>query len=83
MVRPHPTRKGKPQLVLLDHGLYRQLDDDFRRNYTRLWQAMILCDEGKIEQYCRRLNAGELYTLLAAMLTLRPWDDIVSKDVDK
>eukprot|EP00596_Hydrurales_sp_CCMP1899_P001301 CAMPEP_0119047756 /NCGR_PEP_ID=MMETSP1177-20130426/54810_1 /TAXON_ID=2985 /ORGANISM="Ochromonas sp, Strain CCMP1899" /LENGTH=115 /DNA_ID=CAMNT_0007022715 /DNA_START=1419 /DNA_END=1762 /DNA_ORIENTATION=+ len=27
------------------------------------------------------MNSGPAYTLLAAMLTMRPWDDVVSDDV--
>ena len=39
LVRVHPSKPaGHPQLVLLDHGLYRELDDEFRRNYCRLWR---------------------------------------------
>ncbi len=30
------------QVVVLDHGLYRELDDSLRINYCRLWEAMIL-----------------------------------------
>lgn len=78
LFRPHPTKKNKPQIVLLDHGLYRKLDDSFRRNYCRLWQAIILADETGIEKYGKKLNAGPLYALLAAVLTLKPWDSIIS-----
>ncbi len=43
LVRQHPNQTaGRPQLVLLDHGLYRELDDGFRRNYCRLWRYFIL-----------------------------------------
>ena len=58
LIRRHPRKEGKPQLVLLDHGLYRKLDNDFRKNYTRLWQALVLGDVKAIEEYCRKLNAG-------------------------
>jgi aarF domain-containing kinase len=44
--------------VLLDHGLYRSLDNDFRKNYTRLWQALVLGDLQGIEVMCKKLNAG-------------------------
>lgn len=30
------SNKGPLQLVLLDHGLYKQLDDPFRLNYARM-----------------------------------------------
>jgi hypothetical protein len=29
------------------------------------------------------MKSGAAYTLLAAMLTMRPWDDVVSNDVDR
>ena len=29
LLREHPTKKGKPQIVLVDHGLYKRLDKDF------------------------------------------------------
>jgi hypothetical protein len=37
----------------------------------------------QIERYCKRMQAGDLYTLLAAMITQRPWDDIVSDDIGR
>jgi aarF domain-containing kinase len=80
LVRPHPKNPRKPQLVLLDHGLYRKLDDQLRKDYARLWQSIILADEKRIEKYCKRLNAGDLYTLLAAVLTLKSWDTVISND---
>ena len=33
---------GKPQLVILDHGMYRQLGQGFRASYCRIWQALIM-----------------------------------------
>jgi aarF domain-containing kinase len=81
LVRPHPTAAGRAQIVLLDHGLYRQLDKDFRKDYCRLWQGLALSSEQRIETYCRRIGAGGAFSLLAAMITQRPWDDIVSKDM--
>ena len=56
LIRPHPRYKNKPQVVLLDHGLYRNLDDSFRRNYCRLWQALVLGDESKIKKVKKIFN---------------------------
>lgn len=83
LVRAHPFKKGKPQVVLLDHGLYQDLGEAFRKEYCRLWQSIIMSDQKAIENHCRALNAGNAYTLLAAMLTMRPWDDIVSDDMGR
>lgn len=50
---PHPgnvlwrRKAGAPggfQLVLLDHGLYRELPDEVRLAYCRLWYAIALAD---------------------------------------
>ena len=83
LVRSHPYHKGKPQVVLLDHGLYRELREEFRIGYARLWRGLIVGDENTIKEECQKMNSGPAYTLLAAMLTMRPWDDIVSDDVNR
>lgn len=73
---------GDVQLVLLDHGLYRQIDDGFRREYAALWRALILADKQGIKRHAEGMNAGDAYPLFAAMLTMRPWDQIVDPQVD-
>lgn len=82
LVRSHPWKAGHPQVVLLDHGLYRRLDDAFRRDYCRLWQAIALSDEESIRYRCENMHAGAVYPLLVSMLTYRPWDEVVSDDAD-
>jgi hypothetical protein len=76
-VRKGPS--GAVQLVLLDHGLYRQIDDDFRREYAALWRALILADKQGIKRHAEGMNAGDAYPLFAAMLTMRPWDQVGRK----
>ena len=68
---------GRPRLVLLDHGLYREIDDAFRLEYAALWRSLIFADESGIKKHSESMNAGDLYPLFAAMLTMRPWDSIV------
>ncbi|KAF8067287.1 ABC1 [Scenedesmus sp. PABB004] len=68
---------GGVQLVLLDHGLYRQIDDAFRHEYAALWRSLILADRAGIKAHAESMNAGDAYPLFAAMLTMRPWDQIV------
>jgi aarF domain-containing kinase len=69
--------------VLLDHGLYRELKDSFRRDYCRLWRALVVGDEKEIKFRCERMHVGPAFTLLAAILTMRPWDDITSGDMGR
>ena len=71
----------KPVLVLLDHGLYKELPTQFRLDYCRLWKALVLKDMEGVKFYCQKLNAGEMYSLLAAILTSRSWDDITNSDL--
>lgn len=59
LVRKGPS--GAVQLVLLDHGLYRQIDDDFRREYAALWRALILADKQGIKRHAEGMNAGDAY----------------------
>ncbi|KAF9683795.1 hypothetical protein SADUNF_Sadunf04G0051400 [Salix dunnii] len=46
-------------LVILDHGIYKQLDEGFRQDYCQLWKAMILQDTIKIPQLGKQLGAGK------------------------
>ncbi|XP_020274173.1 putative ABC1 protein At2g40090 isoform X2 [Asparagus officinalis] len=89
MVRPLPSRKGnifgrkKPQLILLDHGLYKDLDFQTRTNYAALWKALVFADVKAIKEYSVKLGAGEdLYVLFAGILTMRPWNRIINPSVD-
>ena len=68
---------GRPRLILLDHGLYREIDDAFRLEYAALWRSLIFGDAPGIKRHSESMNAGDLYPLFAAMLTMRPWDSIV------
>ncbi len=83
LVRQHPWKPGKPTIVLLDHGLYKDLKNWFRLEYCRLWSGIILGDRDQIKRSCENMNVGPAYTLLAAMLTMRPWDDIVNTDRER
>ena len=67
---------GAWQLVLLDHGLYRQLDDGLRLEYAGLWRSLIHADEAGIRRHCAALNAGDAVPLFAGMLTQRPWEEV-------
>lgn len=75
---------GKPVMVLVDHGLYKTLDADFRRQYAVLWKSMMLADLNGIKDACRGLGIKdkEAYSLFAAILTARPFDEIVERSKD-
>ena len=60
--------KGKDQLVLLDHGLYKELDADLLRNYNRFWMGLILNDPKYYDEAGRNLGTTNPI-LLCCMLT--------------
>ncbi|XP_067848132.1 aarF domain-containing protein kinase 1 isoform X1 [Heptranchias perlo] len=87
---PHPgnvlvrksTRTNKTEIVLLDHGLYQTLTEEFRLDYCHLWHSLIRTDMKGVEMYSRRLGAGDLYPLFACMITARSWASI-TKGIDQ
>lgn len=79
MLREHPVKKGKPQIVLVDHGLYKTLDADFQEAYARLWKGIVMADIPEIRSSCELLGVTEMWTLLSSMLTSRPFDEVVER----
>ncbi|XP_050270103.1 uncharacterized protein LOC126714139 isoform X1 [Quercus robur] len=61
-------------LVLLDHGIYRQLDEGFRIDYCELWKALILLDANKIQQLGERFGVGKYFKYLPLIFTGRTID---------
>ena len=73
-------RRLRASVVLLDHGLYRDLSDAFRVEYAALWAAILAGDEASILRHARAMRAGEAGPLFASMLTMKPWRAISGND---
>ncbi|KAG0622568.1 hypothetical protein M758_3G107800 [Ceratodon purpureus] len=83
MLRVKPGTENEPQLILLDHGLYKTLGPELRSNYANLWKALVFAKVDDIKAYSLKMGAGEdLYTLFASILTMRPWRKVVAKSHD-
>ncbi|KAJ4441514.1 hypothetical protein ANN_11370 [Periplaneta americana] len=82
---PHPgnilvkkiPKKGL-EIILLDHGLYADLSNDFRWEYSKLWFSILNKDKEGMRQHSQNLGVGNLYFLLACMVTGRTWDSIMA-----
>ncbi|EFJ06435.1 hypothetical protein SELMODRAFT_162334 [Selaginella moellendorffii] len=76
LVSHNPARGSKHNfhIVILDHGLYRELDENFRRNFCNLWKAMITSDPAEMEKSGLQLGAGEYSRFLPVILTGRTLD---------
>lgn len=78
---PHPgnlmvRRKedGAFELFLLDHGLYRELDDQFRQSYCKLWKGLVLRRSSDVEQACKELGAPGFANVFSVFLLNRSWN---------
>ncbi|KAJ0753671.1 putative ABC-type Cd(2+) transporter, protein kinase Group-Pl-3 family [Helianthus annuus] len=75
---PHPgnilvslDEKQGFRLVLLDHGIYKTLDEEFRVNYCQLWKALVLLDSHKIQQVAQHFGIGKYAKYLSLIFTGR------------
>lgn len=80
---PHPgnilvrkSEKGSTDIVLLDHGLYATLSDDFRYEYAQLWISILNRDMQSMAIHSTALGVPNLFWLFASMVTGRSWDAI-------
>lgn len=84
---PHPgnilinKEEGQTQIILLDHGLYQTITDDFRVTYCKLWQALLKGDESGIQKQATKLGVGQYHRLFACMVAARTFDDIADSGV--
>ncbi|CAN6569969.1 unnamed protein product [Malus baccata var. baccata] len=61
-------------LVLLDHGIYKQLDEGFRLDYCQLWKALILLDSKKLHHLGERFGVGKYSRYFPVIFTGRTID---------
>jgi aarF domain-containing kinase len=74
-IKHNPKRWGKANfdIILYDHGLYRDLPLDLRRSYAKLWLAVLDCDVEKMRTYSREVAGvqDEDFHLFASAITGR------------
>nr|POF07782.1 abc1 family protein c10f6.14c [Quercus suber] len=78
---PHPGNifirrlpNGKPELVLIDHGLYIQMDPKFRREYALFWRSLMTFDNKTIARITKEewgINAPDIF---ASATLMRPYE---------
>ncbi|KAJ7594036.1 ABC1 family-domain-containing protein [Mycena floridula] len=76
IIRPNPSNPRKPQLVLLDHGLYVQYDDTFKKQWSTLWKGLMTGDFSVIQNATRTWGFGlpdafASFTLMRAHVSKR------------
>ena len=78
---PHPGNifirrqpSGKPELVLIDHGLYIQMNPKFRKEYALFWRSLMTFDNetiGRITKEEWGINAPDIF---ASATLMRPYE---------
>ncbi|KAG7585937.1 UbiB domain [Arabidopsis thaliana x Arabidopsis arenosa] len=58
-------------LVLLDHGNCKTLGEAFRRDFCRLWEALILLDSNKIQELGKQFGVGKYAKFFPVIFTGR------------
>ncbi|KAK9118009.1 hypothetical protein Scep_016102 [Stephania cephalantha] len=61
-------------LILLDHGVYKELDQEFRLEYCQLWKALILQDSKQIELLGENFGVGKYSKYFPIIFTGRTVD---------
>lgn len=87
---PHPgnilvrrTPKGATEVILLDHGLYADLTEKFRYEYSKLWLSILKVDQAGMKRHAQALGVqGSMWGLFACMVTGRPWNSVIT-GIDK
>jgi aarF domain-containing kinase len=76
---PHPGNwfirrlpSGKPELVLLDHGLYVHLEPKFRHEYARFWKCLLTFDNACLAAIAHGWGVNNA-DLFASATLLRPY----------
>lgn len=76
---PHPGNifirrlpSGKPELVLIDHGLYVHMEPSFRHQYAEFWKCLMAFDNKKLGEIVRGWGVNNADIFASATL-MRPY----------
>ena len=80
---PHPGNilvDSNGRVVLLDHGVYRSLDDDTRRTWCKLWRGLIAGDEREMRAAVNDLGVDpdltDFFRIVPALVPARVVEDV-------
>ncbi|KAI5778240.1 ABC1 family-domain-containing protein [Geopyxis carbonaria] len=81
-IRLNPNRRKRFEIILYDHGLYRDIPQDLRRSYAKLWLAVIDSDLDKMKRYAHEVAGvtDEQFPLFASAITGRDYT-VLTKSV--
>jgi aarF domain-containing kinase len=62
---------GRPEVVLLDHGFYCSMGEEFRNKFCQLWYSLITINYSDTERIAKEMGIGEYFRYLPLLFTLR------------
>lgn len=71
LVRPNPAKPNRPQIVLLDHGFYGKTSQAFRKQFCKLWYALVTMDYKTVKEISYEMGIDEYYRYLPILFTYR------------
>lgn len=83
-IRENKDRRGPNfDIILYDHGLYRDIPKQLRRDYAKLWLAVIDADENKMRKYAHDVAGidDEQFPLFASAITGRDYTTVTKSVV--
>ncbi|KAL4763224.1 ABC1 kinase family protein [Aspergillus foveolatus] len=83
-IRKNPNRsRHNFDIILYDHGLYRDIPRETRRNYAKLWLSVIEADEARMREYSRKVAGvtDEQFPLFASAITGRDYTVLTEKNI--
>lgn len=51
-------RKGKTEIILLDHGLYQEISQDDRIALSHFWKSIVLNKKDDLKKYALQLGVS-------------------------
>lgn len=89
---PHPGNifirrlpSGKPELVLIDHGLYINMKPEFRHQYSLFWKSLLIFDNATLQRIVEGWGISNTDIFASATL-MRPYtggDKSTSAEINK
>eukprot|EP01080_Neovahlkampfia_damariscottae_P005818 gene5818-9641_t len=76
---------GKPQVVIIDHGLYQILTPSVRESWCKIWKSFVAQDTPTLEAEVRKLGVQDV-KLFCILVLMRNYDGVnvgVSKKMSK
>ncbi|VVA27740.1 Hypothetical predicted protein [Prunus dulcis] len=69
-----PEGQNGFSLVILDHGIYKKLDEGFRLDYCQLWKALILLDSKNLQRLGEQFGVAKYSRYFPVIFTGRTID---------